>query len=125
MDFLPTIGHSMCLNRKFEDESELELAVEYKMLQVQLTNALWHRTSPPTNPLFSSGFAQLPQSSYKPLGFRNCDNDDDEEDEEDDDEADDDGEPEEEDDGEPVEPPGDVDMTGPADELMDDSDEFS
>ena len=31
MDLLPNIANSMCINRKFEDDSELELAIEQKM----------------------------------------------------------------------------------------------
>jgi len=82
-DLLPNLAHSISINRKFEEDNEQELAVEYKMFQIQLTNALWHKTSPPSNPLLSSTFVQ-PQSTYKPLGFR-MDNDDEEDEEEEDD----------------------------------------
>jgi|LakMenEpi03Aug12_release.lakeMendotaPanAssembly.Ray.scaffolds.fasta_scaffold2580782_1 hypothetical protein len=31
VDFLPNIAHSISINRKFEEDNEQELAVEYKM----------------------------------------------------------------------------------------------
>ena len=52
MDLMPKMANTMCINRKFEDDSELELAIEQKMFQIQLTNALWHRTQLP------AGFVQ-------------------------------------------------------------------
>jgi hypothetical protein len=94
-DFLPNLASTMCFNRKFGDDNELELETEQRMLQVQLCNALWHRTSPPQNLLYPSAY-QLPPQQYKPLGFRSLENDDDEEEEEEEeDEVDDDPEPEE------------------------------
>lgn len=126
VDLLPHLSYTMCQNRKFEDDSETELATETRMFQVQLTNALWHRTSPPSNLLYPTLATGPIMQSYKPLGFQNLEGDEDEEEEEDDEGEAEDDEPDEEE-GEPVEATGDVDMVldQPDDDLMDDSDEFA
>jgi len=52
-DFLPNLASTMCINRKFEEDSEQELALEHALFQVQLTNALWHRTCPPSSVVYN------------------------------------------------------------------------